>query len=59
MSERARILAWWGYVLCVVVIFEVALQLAGFGTAVVAALVSIAVLGVALKLIVGRLARRR
>jgi heme O synthase-like polyprenyltransferase len=58
MTERARIIAWWGYVVCVVAIFEIVFQLAGFAYAVGAALVSIAVLGIALKLIVGRLARR-
>ena len=58
MSERARIIAWWGYVLCVVVIFEVVFQVKGFAPAVGAALLSIVVLGAALKLIVGRLARR-
>jgi hypothetical protein len=58
MTERARILAWWGYVVCVVAIFEVVFQVAGFAYALGAALLSIAVLGVALKLIVGLLARR-
>ena len=58
MSERARILAWWGYVLCVVVIFEVVFQLAGFGYALVTALLSIAVLGGLLKIVVARLTRR-
>lgn len=58
MSERARILFWWGYVVCVVAIFEVVFQLKGFALAVVAALLSIVILGGALKLVVGRLARR-
>lgn len=58
MSERARIIAWWGYVLCVVAIFEVVFQLQGFAPAVGAALLSIVVLGALLKLVVGRLARR-
>lgn len=58
MSERTRIIAWWGYVLCVVAIFEIVFQLKGFAPAVGAALLSIVVLGSALKLIVGRLARR-
>lgn len=58
MTERARILAWWGYVVCVVAIFEVVFQVAGFPYAVGAALISIPVLGIALKLIVGQLARR-
>lgn len=58
MTERARILAWWGYVVCVVAIFEVVFQIAGFAYAVGAALISIPVLGIILKLIVGQLARR-
>ena len=58
MSERARIIAWWGYVVCVVAIFEVVFQLSGFGPAVLAALASIAILGSALKFFIGRLARR-
>ncbi len=58
MSERARIIAWWGYVLCVIAIFEVVFLTAGFPYAVGAALLSIAVLGALLKLIVARLARR-
>lgn len=58
MSERARIIAWWGYVACVFVIFEVVFQLSGFPQAVGAALLSIVVLGVALKLLVAQLSRR-
>jgi hypothetical protein len=58
MSERARVIAWWGYVLCVVVIFEVVFQLKGFAPAVGAALLSIVVLGGLLKLIVAQLTRR-
>jgi hypothetical protein len=58
MSERARIIAWWIYVLAVVVIFEVTFQAAGFAWAVLAALVSIAGLGIILKITVATLARR-
>ena len=58
MTERARIIAWWGYVACVVIIFEIVLTTTNFAYAVGAALVSIALLGVALKLLVGRLVRR-
>jgi hypothetical protein len=58
VSERARIIAWWVYVACVVIIFEIVLTTTNFAYAVGAALVSIVVLGVALKLVVGRLARR-
>lgn len=58
MSERARIIAWWGYVICVVVIFEVVFQIGGFGPALLAALASIAILGAILKLVIGRLPRR-
>ena len=58
MSERARIIAWWVYVACVVIIFEIVLTTTNFAYAVGAALVSIALLGVALKLLVGRLVRR-
>lgn len=57
MSERARIVAWWVYVACVVLIFEIVLQLTNFAYAVGAALLSIAVLGVILKVVVGRLGR--
>ncbi len=59
MSERALIVAWWVYVACVVIIFEIVFVTANFAYAVGAALVSIAVLGLALKLIVNRLASRR
>lgn len=59
MSERKRIIAWWVYVACVVIIFEIFFQVAGFASAVVAALVSIAVLGLLLKLVVNFLSRRR
>ncbi len=59
MSERARIIAWWVYVACVVVIFEVVLMSSNFAYAVGAALVSIVVLGIALKVLVGWIARRR
>lgn len=55
MSERARIIAWWIYVTIIVVIFEIAFQVAGFGWAVVIALLSIVILGTLLKLIVRRL----
>jgi hypothetical protein len=58
VTERARIIAWWIYVACVVIIFEIVLQTTNFAYAVGAALVSIAVLGVTLKLVVARLARR-
>lgn len=58
MSERARIIAWWGYVLCIVVIFEVVFQRKGFVPAVGVTLLSIVVLGALLKLLVGQLARR-
>lgn len=58
MSERQRIIAWWGYVLLVVVIFEVVFQLYGFAYAVVAGLAAIAFLGLLLKLLVARLTRR-
>ena len=58
MSERKRIIAWWAYVACVLIIFEVVFQIAGFASAVVAALVSIAVLGLLLKLVVNFLSRR-
>lgn len=58
MSERARIIAWWGYVICVIIIFEVVFQVYGFPQAVGAALISIPILGALLKLIVGQLARR-
>jgi hypothetical protein len=58
VSERARIIAWWVYVACVVIIFEIVLTTTNFAYAVGAALVSIALLGVALKLLVGRLVRR-
>jgi hypothetical protein len=58
MSERTRIIAWWGYVICVIAIFEVVFQISGFGPAVIAALASIAILGSALKFVVGRLTRR-
>lgn len=57
MSERARVLSWWGYVLVVVTIFEVTFQFANFAYAVAAALLAIAVLGSLLKLIVWRLTR--
>jgi hypothetical protein len=59
VTERARIIAWWVYVACVVIIFEIVFQLAGFAYAVGAALLSIALLGVVLKLVVNWLARRR
>lgn len=58
MSERARIIAWWGYVLCVLVVFEATLQFRGFAPALGAALVSIVVLGSLLKFAVARLAGR-
>jgi hypothetical protein len=58
VSERARIIAWWVYVACVVIIFEIVLTTTNFAYAVGAALVSIALLGVALKLLVSRLVRR-
>lgn len=58
MSERARILAWWGYVLCVVAIFEIVFLRAGFAYAVLAALASIVVLGSLLKFLVNAIARR-
>lgn len=57
MSERARIIAWWLYVACVVLIFEIVLQRTNFAYAVGAALLSIAILGLILKRIVARLAR--
>ncbi len=59
MSERARIISWWVYVALVIVIFEATWLLSGnFAYAVGAALLSIAGLGVALKAIVRRLARK-
>jgi hypothetical protein len=58
VTERARIIAWWIYVACVVIIFEIVLQTTNFAYAVGAALVSIAVLGVTLKLVVARPALR-
>lgn len=58
MSERVRIIAWWGYVVCVIIIFEIVFQVSGFGWAVIAALASIAILGSALKFAVGQIARR-
>ena len=57
MSERKRIIAWWIYVACVVLIFEVVLRATNFAYAVGAAILSIAVLGLILKLVVTRLAR--
>ncbi len=58
MSERARIISWWIYVALVIAIFEVTFQLTNFAFAVGAALVSMVVLGVALKLLVGRAVSR-
>jgi hypothetical protein len=58
MSERARIISWWIYVALVIAIFEVVFQLSNFAFAVGAALVSMVVLGIALKLLVGRLVNR-
>lgn len=58
MSERSRIVAWWVYVGLVVAIFEVTFLLTNFAYAVGAALLSIAVLGVLLKLLVRALVRR-
>ncbi|HEY8600338.1 MAG TPA: hypothetical protein VIL85_18020 [Thermomicrobiales bacterium] len=58
MSERTRIIAWWGYVICVIAIFEIVFQVSGFGPAVIAALASIAILGSALKFVIGRFTRR-
>ena len=57
MSERKRIIAWWVYVACVVAIFEIVFQIAGFPYAVGAALLSILVLGLALRMIIRRLGR--
>lgn len=57
MTERKRIIAWWAYVACVVIIFEIVFQVAGFAYAVGAALLSILVLGIILRLIIGRLSR--
>ena len=57
MSERKRIIAWWIYVACVVLIFEIVLRASNFAYAVGAALISIALLGLILKLVVARLAR--
>ena len=54
MSERKRIIAWWVYVACVVIIFEVVFQVAGFAYAVGAALASIVGLGLLLRYIVHR-----
>ncbi len=58
MSERARIISWWIYVALVIAIFEVTFQLTNFAFAVGAALVSMVVLGVALKLLVSHLVSR-
>lgn len=58
MSERARIIAWWGYVVCVVAVFEVVFQTLGFAYAVGAALVAIPLFGIVLRLIVNQIARR-
>ncbi len=58
MSERARIISWWIYVALVIAIFEVTFQLTNFALAVGAALISMVVLGIALKLLVGRLTSR-
>ncbi len=58
MSERARIIAWWIYVALVVLIFEIVFQIAGFLYGLGAALISIALLGLILRLIVSRLSRR-
>ena len=58
MSERARIVAWWIYVALVVIIFEIVFQIAGFLYGLGAALISIALLGLILRLIVSRLSRR-
>jgi len=58
MSERARIIAWWVYVALVVIIFEIVFQIAGFVYGLLAAFISIAVLGLMLRLIVARLSRR-
>jgi hypothetical protein len=58
VSERKRIIAWWGYVACVVIIFEIVFQLVGFAYAVVAALLSIMVLGLLLKLLVAWFGRK-
>jgi hypothetical protein len=59
VTERARIIAWWVYVACVVIIFEIVLNTTNFAYAVGAALLSIAILGLVLKLVVGRFSRRR
>lgn len=59
MTERARIIAWWVYVACVVIIFEIVFQLTNFAYAVLAALISIAILGLILRVVVNRLGRKR
>ena len=58
MSERARIIAWWLYVALVVIIFESVFQLAGFLYGLGAALISIALLGLILRIVVARFSRR-
>lgn len=58
MSERSRIIAWWVYVALVVVIFEATFLRTNFAYAVGAALASIVVLGMLLKLIVRVLLQR-
>ncbi|HEX5501040.1 MAG TPA: hypothetical protein VFW96_00375 [Thermomicrobiales bacterium] len=57
MSERARILSWWVYVLAVVAIFEVTFLSTNFAYAVGAALASIVVLGLLLKALIRGLTR--
>lgn len=59
MSERGRIVAWWVYVALVIAIFEVTFQLSNFAYAVGAALVALAVLGVALQALVAARTRTR
>jgi Zn-dependent membrane protease YugP len=59
LTERTRIIAWWVYVACVVIIYGIVFRVAGFIYALGAALLSIAVLGVILKLFVGRFGRSR
>lgn len=59
MSERARVISWWIYVALVLAIFEFTFQLTNFAYAVGAALLSIALLGLLLKLIVYCLSRKR
>jgi hypothetical protein len=52
VSERARIVSWWAYVVVVLAIFEATLRATNFAYAVGAALLAIVVLGLLLKAII-------